>query len=73
MAVSRKLKETISDIPKCIDDSIVFTKTEKWEASKVSLLGQKKEIEKVIAAKQSQLDEIDNLLLMFEPKIETGE
>lgn len=66
MSVSRSLKETVSDIPKCIDDSIEFTKIEKWRVSKVSLLGQKQEVEKDIAMKQSQLDEINSLLSMFE-------
>ena len=73
MLVSRNLKETVSDVPKCIDNSIEFTKIEKWEVSKVSLLGQKKTVEDSIAVKQIQLDEINDLLLMFESEIKPGE
>lgn len=69
MIVPRKLKETISDIPEHTGSLIEFTKVEKWEVSKVSLLGQKKTIEEDIIAKQTQLDEINNLLSMFEPEI----
>ena len=69
MSISRSLKETTSDVPKCIEDSIEFTKVEKWEVSKVSLLEQKKSVEDSLAVKQIQLDEINDLLLMFEPEI----
>lgn len=65
MIVSRKLKEVISDIPKCIGDLIEFTKIEKWEASKTSLLEQKRILEEEIVIKQIQINEIDELLLMF--------
>ena len=72
MSISRTLKKTINDIPKCIGDLIEFTKVEKWEISKINLLEQKQTIEKDIKVKQSQLDEIDNLLLMFESEIKIG-
>lgn len=65
MSVSKSLKEITNDTPKVVGDSIEFTKIEKWEVSKISLLGQKQEIEKDIAMKQSQLDEINQLLAMF--------
>ena len=73
MSVSRRLKETISDIPKVNSNSIEFIKTEKWEVSKVSLLEQKKSIKDSIIAKQIQLDGINNLLLMFESEIKLEE
>ena len=66
MSISRMLKEIVSDIPKCINDSIEFTKIEKWKASKVSLLEQKRIIEEEFIAKQIQLNEINNLFSMFE-------
>lgn len=66
MLISRSLKETVSDIPECNGDSIEFTKIEKWKVSKTSLLGQKQTIEKDILTKQSQLDEINQLLAMFD-------
>ena len=70
MSISRGLKENVSDIPKCNGDLIEFTKVEKWEGSKICLLEQKKTVEDSITTKQIQLDEINNLLLMFEPKTE---
>ena len=72
MLVSRSLKETVSDIPKRIGNLVEFTKIEKWGVSKVSLLEQKQTVEEDIAVKQTQLDEINNLLLIFEPKTEIG-
>ena len=72
MTVSRSLKEIVSDMPKVVGDSIEFTKIEKWEVSKVNLLAQKQTIEKDIVTKQTQLNEINNLLLMFGPKIKPG-
>ena len=72
MLISRKLKETISDIPKCTGDSIEFTKIQKWEVSKISLLEQKKSVEAAITMHQSQLDNINQLLVMFESEIKTG-
>ena len=72
MTVSRNLKETVSDFPKRIGDLVEFTKIEKWEVSKINLLEQKQTVEKDIIIKQVQLDEIKNLLLMFEPKTKTG-
>ena len=65
MLISRGLKEVVSDNPKCIGDSIEFTKIEKWEVSKVSLLEQKKNVEAAIAVHQTQLDEIDQLLILL--------
>ena len=59
-------------MPKVVGDSIEFTKIEKWEVSKVNLLAQKQTIEKDIVTKQTQLNEINNLLLMFGPKIKPG-
>lgn len=74
MTVSRGLKETISDIPIKVNGSLIeFTKIEKWEVSKMSLLEQKQTIEKDITEKQIRLDEIDNLLSMFELEIKTGD
>ena len=70
MSVSRCLKKVISDIPKMVSDvAIEFTKIEKWEVSKTSLLEQKKNIEDAIAMHQVQLDEINQLLVMFEKQI----
>lgn len=65
MSISRGLKETISDIPKHVGNSIEFIKTEKWEVSKANLLEQKKTIEEDIAKKQAALEEINQLLDMF--------
>ena len=73
MLISRNLKETISDIPKYVGDSIEFTKTEKWGVSKTSLLSQKKVVEDAIAMRQSQLDEINQLLAMFPEVKSIGE
>ena len=72
MSVSKILKETKNDDPKCVNDLIEFNKTEKWEVSKISLLEQKKTVEDSIATKQIQLDEINNLLLMFESETKMG-
>ena len=72
MLVSRSLKETVNDIPKCIGNLIEFTKIEKWKVSKASLLEQKKIVKDDITVKQIQLDEINQLLAMFEPEIKIG-
>lgn len=69
MSISRSLKEIISDIPERIGDSIEFTKIEKWKVSKTSLLDQKRIIEKELLEKQSQLDEVNQFLVMFEKQI----
>ena len=70
MSVSRSLKENVSDTPQKINDSLIeFTKIEKWEVSKVSLLQQKKTIEEAIVMHQTYLDEINQLLAMFEEQV----
>lgn len=69
MSISRSLKETISDIPECIGNSIEFTKVEKWEVSKLSLLDQKKSVEDTMAMHQAQLDDINQLLALFNKSI----
>ena len=65
MLISRAFKETISDVPKRIGDSIAFTRIEKLEISKTSLLEQKKRAEEALAMYQAQLDEINQLLDML--------
>ena len=65
MAIARNLKENISDIPKCIGGSIEFIKTEKWEVSKTNLLDQRRVLEEELLQRQSQLDEVNQLLAMF--------
>ena len=68
MLISIGLKETVSNIPECVGDSIEFTKIEKWGVSKTSLLSQKKVVEDAIAMRKIQLDEINQLLAMFDSK-----
>jgi hypothetical protein len=73
LSVSKSLKETINNIPKCVGDLVELTKTQKWVVSKVSLLGQKKSVEDAMAMHQAQLDDINQLLALFdEPVVVEG-
>lgn len=65
--ISRIFKEKVSDIAERISDTeIQFTKTELWSISKQNLLDQKISIKNQISEFQKQLDEVDQLLAMFE-------
>ena len=64
--VTKKLTEITESPPEKIDENTIqFTKTEKWETTKTTLLDEKLQVEKELADKQKQLDEINQLLQML--------
>lgn len=66
MSISRSLINVISDTPKMIDsENLEFERMEKWGVSKTSLLDQKKGLEKEVAEKNKQIQEINDLLALF--------
>ena len=69
LSISKGLKETINNVPKRVGDLIELTKTEKWEVSKASLLSQKKSVEDAMATHQTRLDDINQLLALFDGPI----
>lgn len=66
MSISRSLISVEGDIPKVIDaENLEFERVEKWGVSKTNLLNQKEGLEREIADKAAQIQEIDNLLALF--------
>lgn len=64
---TKKLIETTENPPEKLNETTIqFTKVEKWETTKASLLSEKISVEKELAEKQEQLNEINQLLAMFE-------
>jgi len=66
MSVSRLLISVESDNPEVVDaENLHFERVEKWGVSKTSLLEQKQSLENIVAEKKQQIQEIDNLLVLF--------